>query len=159
MKIIRRISLRQAVGIAVAASVIGFTTTPVLSQPNTGNPADATVRQEHMRQHLEMRLNKLAERLQITDAQQGAWKTYKQTIEGLMGSNIARPAPDADAASIARYRAELAAERAQKLSQLADATATLQQSLTPEQQQKLNEIARHMGRSGHSKRGGHRLKG
>jgi len=91
----------------------------------------------------------MAERLQITPAQQDAWAAYAGTVQRLVGTKLARPAPEADAASVARFRAELAAERAQRLAQLADATAALQQVLDPEQQQALGKLVRHAGRRFH----------
>jgi protein CpxP len=129
----------------------------VWSQPtDTSAPAaqdNASARQARIQQHLQARLQRMAEHLQITPAQQTAWTMYATSVQSLIGANPARPAPEADAASIARFRAELAAERAQKLSQLADATATLQQALDPQQQKTLDEIVRHAGRRAHYRHG------
>lgn len=94
----------------------------------------------------------MAERLQITPAQQEAWTAYVNTVQSMMGTKLTRPAADADAASIARFRAQLAAERAQKLAQLADATAALQQVLDPEQRKTLDQVVRH---ARHGRRAGH----
>ncbi|HEX9810992.1 MAG TPA: Spy/CpxP family protein refolding chaperone, partial [Burkholderiales bacterium] len=128
------------------------------SEPaDTNAPAaqdDPAARQAHMQQHLQERLDRMAVRLQITPAQQDAWAAYAGTVQRLAGTKLARPAPEADAASVARFRAELAAERAQRLAQLADATAALQQALDPEQQQALGKLVRHAGRRFHH--GGHR---
>lgn len=128
----------------------------VWSQPiDTNTPAtqdNTAARQARLQQHLQGRLNRMAERLQITPAQQGAWTTYVNTVQSLAGTKLRRPASEADATSVVRFRAEIAAERAQKLSQLADATATLQQALDPQQQKTLDEIVRHAGRRAHHRR-------
>jgi protein CpxP len=129
----------------------------VWSQPtDTSAPAaqdNAAAREARLQQHLQGRLNRMAERLQITPTQQGAWTSYVNTVQSLVGTKLTRPASEADATSIARFRAELAAERAQKLSQLADATAALQQALDPQQQKTLDEIVRHTGRRAHYRHG------
>lgn len=120
---------------------------PVLSQPNTddqpGTSAESATRGDRMREHVQARLNRMAERLKLEPSQQNAWTAYTQTVEGMFGTGLARPAADADAAALMRFRAQLAAEHAQKLQQLADATATLQQSLNPEQQKILTDLVRH----------------
>lgn len=151
----RSFKFRNALAIAIAASLI--TAAPAFSQPTDSNaPAAATdpaARQARIEQHLQARLDRMAERLQITPAQQPAWSTYVDTVKGLIGTKLTRPAPDADAASIARFRAEFATERAGKLAQLADATSALQQALEPQQQKTLGEIVRHAGRRAHHRRG------
>ena len=129
---------------------------PVWSQPtDTSTPAaqeSTSARQARIQQHLQARLQRMAERLQIAPAQQTAWTMYATTVQSLIGTNLPRPDPEADAASIARFRAELAAERAQKLSQLADATAALQQALDADQRKTLDQMvrqARHGWRARH----------
>ena len=152
----RNAIIRRLVPVLVVASLAAGAPS-VWSEPtDTNTPAgqdDPAARQARMQQHLQERLNRMAERLQITPAQQDAWAAYAGTVQRLAGTKLARPAPQADAASVARLRAELAAERAQKLAQLADATAALQQSLDPEQQQALGKIVRHAGRRAHHRRG------
>lgn len=134
-----------AVCIALAASLIAVTGA-AQSQPDTGAPAAAALRQQHWQEHLQAKLNRMAERLQITPSQQPTWTAYADAVKNLAGPRPARPGADADAAGIVRYRAKLAGERAQKLSRLADATAALQQVLNPEQQKALNKMVRHRTR-------------
>lgn len=141
---------RTVASVLLAASFVAFAG-PALSQPNPGSSTPAATPQQRWHEHVQTRLRRMAERLKITPAQQAAWTAYTNTVESLIGTKLTRPAADADAASIARFRADLAAERAQKLSQLADATATLQQALDPEQQKTLNELTRHKGRRAHHK--------
>lgn len=152
----RNAIIRRLLPVLVVASLAAAAPS-VWSQPiDTNTPAtqdNTAARQARLQQHLQGRLNRMAERLQITPAQQGAWTTYVNTVQSLAGTKLTRPASEADATSVVRFRAEIAAERAQKLSQLADATATLQQALDPQQQKTLDEIVRHAGRRAHHRRG------
>lgn len=151
----RNAIIRRLLPVLVVASLAAAAPS-VWSQPiDTNTPAtqdNTAARQARLQQHLQGRLNSMAERLQITPAQQGAWTTYVNTVQSLAGTKLRRPASEADATSVVRFRAEIAAERAQKLSQLADATATLQQALDPQQQKTLDEIVRHAGRRAHHRR-------
>lgn len=136
---------RRFASLVLATSLLAVAV-PVLSQPSTDNQANpsapSATRQEQMREHIQARLNRMAERLKLEPSQQDAWTAYAKTVEGMVGTGLARPAADADAATLVRFRAQLAAEQAQKLNQLADATATLQQTLNPTQQQILKEFVR-----------------
>jgi LTXXQ motif family protein len=149
----RTSKFRHLLPIAVAASLVAAA--PAFSQPTDADASAATngaTRQARIQQHLQARLQRTAERLQITPAQQTAWTTYANAVQSLIGTSRTRPAADADAASIARLRAQLAAERAQKLSRLADATASLQQALDPQQQKTFDEIVRQAGHGVHHRR-------
>jgi hypothetical protein len=119
---------------------------PVLSQTTASDQSNATanaVNPDRMRAHVQARLERMAKRLNIDASQQSAWDSYANMVQGLIGAGMQRPATDADAATIARFRADVAAEHARKLAQLADATATLQQALNPEQRKVLAELVRH----------------
>lgn len=139
-------SHRRFASLIVATSLLAVAI-PALSQPQTdrqaGTSAESAARQDRMREHIQARLTRMAERLQLEPSQQDAWTAYAKTVEGMVGTGSARPAADADAAALVRFRAQLAAAHAQKLNQLADATATLQQALNPAQQQILNDLVRH----------------
>lgn len=97
---------------------------------------------------LQAHLDELAARLEIKASQEPAWQAfseaYRDVIATLLGQRQAasRGASELDAAALARRRADWAAENAQKLERLAQATAKLQQSLNPEQRLVLNEVAR-----------------
>ena len=104
------------------------------------------MRQEWMKRHEEMQaehLKKMATHLGITASQDASWKAYTSVL-------MARPTPathpdaNADAATIARFHADMAAEHAKRLASLADATSKLQASLSVEQRKKFDEIAHHM---------------
>ncbi|MGO9445525.1 MAG: Spy/CpxP family protein refolding chaperone [Thiobacillaceae bacterium] len=98
-------------------------------------------RHARLRMRLSARLDRMADRLEISASQQGAWGAYRAVVIGLAdGSPPTRPAADADAAALLRYRAERAGEMAQTLAKLADATSTLQAALSPEQRAVLDEM-------------------
>jgi len=153
----RNYFLRRVLPAAVLATLVAGAPVAWSQSTDATTPAAqnrSAERQAHFRQHLQRRLNRMAERLQITPAQEAAWTAYVNSIQSMVGSKLMRPTPEADAASFARFRADLAAERAQKFAQLADATAALQLVLNPEQQQTLSKIVREAGRRYH--RRGHR---
>ena len=144
-------------GAALAASLIALPGPALGQSADTGAASgeQASEHPERFRAHVQTRLQRMAERLAITPGQQTAWDTFAKTVEGTFGTKRARPPADADAASLLRFRAQTAGDHAQRLAQLADATAALQEVLTPEQRQTLNEMMRHGGRGMHSRRGGH----
>ncbi len=114
----------------------------------------------HRQEMRKARLTKMAERLEIKSSQQGAWQTYAKTYAAMMDRNTQRPNEPADAATLVRYRASVAAEHATKLAQLADATVRLQETLTPEQRQTLTDMVRHSQHRHHDRHSGpHRWNG
>ena len=156
---------RTFVARAVAAAGIALSlitlSAPLLSHADIGSSPvtaeNAATRQNHMRERMSSRLDQMAKRLQINASQQDVWTAYTKTVESRIGTKLTRPADDADAATVARFRAELAKEHAQKLAQLADATAQLQQTLNPEQRKALDEMVRDRGRrDGHKDHRGER---
>ena len=124
-------------------------------------PADhAAMHQKHGMEHMQMkmkeRIAKMAARLEIKASQQGAWGDYVKARESMWANPPVRPAKDADAATIARSRADFAADMARKLAVVSDATAKLQAVLTPEQRKVFDEMARRGGhRRHHGGRDGH----
>ncbi|HEX2603190.1 MAG TPA: Spy/CpxP family protein refolding chaperone [Oxalicibacterium sp.] len=104
---------------------------------------------------LQAHLDQAEKRLGINAAQQPQWDALVKAIESPIGERHRLP-PDADAATITRQRADIAAGHAAKLARIADATAALQAVLTPEQQRKLAQMARHAGPHGrHKMHGAH----
>jgi LTXXQ motif family protein len=152
------LNLRSTTGIATLSlsAVIFCFSLPALSDNAPTVPAEASSQQAAPRgdfcsqqrgQHARLvrginaRLDKMAERLEIRASQQGAWATYRAMVIGLADtSGLTRPAADADAATLLRYRAERTGEMAQKLAKLAEATSTLQTILAPEQRAVLDEM-------------------
>ena len=125
-----------------------------LAAPASAAAPDANeqIKQEwvrHRQQQVRLRLAKMAERLEIKASQQAAWQAYASAYETTMPRPAAKPDANADAASITRMRADRAADHARKLAQIADATARLQQVLTPEQRKTLDQMAQHAGHRRH----------
>ncbi len=108
---------------------------------------------EKMQAMITARLDKLHERLEIKASQQGAWDAFAKSVEALPQGMASPPDKDADAATIAHFRAERTANIAKKLSAIADTTAKLQAVLTPSQREILNEQSRHFGHHGFGHRG------
>ena len=106
-------------------------------------------------QHVQHHLDKLAERLEIKASQEAAWQKFSAAFRDTLRLHAAAAhaamsasehGADTDAAMLARQQADRAAEHAQKLAALADATAALRQSLGAEQRLVLDEAARHFAR-------------
>jgi hypothetical protein len=139
-----------AAGLALAAAV------PASASPGPGMREMTPEMQERMQSRMQAHLDKMANRLEIKASQQDAWQAYVKTHKEMFDGGM-KPAPkDADAATIARHRADMAAQMAKKLDTLADATAKLQSALTPEQAKTLADMTRHPmgGRHGmHGSRG------
>jgi hypothetical protein len=132
----------------VAASV------PALSHSTAAVP-DGAARAARMQERLQARLERMAQRLEINVSQQGAWAEYTRTVQSQIGSRPSRPPADADAAALLRFRADVAARHAQKLVEVADATAKLSAALSPEQRKTLDTMVRHQGGFLHKHRRGH----
>jgi hypothetical protein len=130
---------------AVSISLMTSSSSPVFAAPAAPNE----VKQDWAKQRqewLKNRIDRLADRLEIKASQQGAWQAYVKTLEAVTEPPAKRPETKSDAASIARLHADLAAGRAQKLAQIADATAKLQEVLTPDQRKTLDQV---VVRAGH----------
>jgi hypothetical protein len=111
---------------------------------------------QHHQQWIRAKLDKDANRLEIKASQQAAWEEYANARKALAARTFTKQQGNADAAAIARKRAERVSEFSQKLTTLADATAKLQAVLSPEQRKTLDQIARHAHRGhGHGHHGRH----
>lgn len=139
---------RNTLAAALLAAGFTFAAAPLVSAaPATGAPSAEM--QARLQAHQQARLERMANRLEIKASQQDAWAAYAKVRSQMFAQRPTAPAQDADAATLARYHADRAAQMAQKLSTLADATAQLQQALTPAQAKTLAEMTRHSG-AGHS---------
>jgi Spy/CpxP family protein refolding chaperone len=138
-----------AATLAVALSA-GWMATVSAAAPAGGE--EAAMHQKHRMEHMQMRMKariaKMASRLEIKASQQAAWGDYVKARESMWANLPARPGRDADAATIARSRADFAADMARKLAVVSDATAKLQAVLTPEQRKVFDEMARRSGHRG-----------
>jgi Spy/CpxP family protein refolding chaperone len=137
-------------GLALALSA-GWMATVSAAEPAGGE--EAAMHQKHRMEHRQMkmkaRIAKMASRLEIKASQQAAWGDYVKAREAMWANMPARPPRDADAGTIARSRADFAADMARKLAVVSDATAKLQAVLTPDQRKVLDEMARRSGHRGH----------
>lgn len=133
---------RSLAALAVGASLWIVVPPAQSAAPDEGAPERM---QERMREHLQSRLDRLARRLELTASQQSAWSSYVAAVLTPAGAWPQRPGSDADAATLLRFRAELASLHAQKLARVADATAKLQEALSPEQRQVLASAVRKTG--------------
>jgi hypothetical protein len=133
-----------AVAAALGAAV------PAFSQPggDTSGGHETSARHERMREHMQSRLDRMAQQLEIKEGQQAAWAEYTRAVESVFSGAPAPPPTEADAATIVRHRAQRMSEHAQKMNQLADATARLQEALDADQRQKLTQIVRERGMHG-----------
>jgi hypothetical protein len=94
-----------------------------------------------MSEFMKLRLEKLAERLEIKPSQLASWDEFAKSVESLSERHVKEPDHDADAATVSRYRAERAAELAKNLASIADSTAKLQAVLTGDQKKILNQVS------------------
>lgn len=99
---------------------------------------------EKIQAYIESRLDQLAKHLEISTSQQFVWLEFKKSIIAITDQDMPKPNLDADAASIARFRAERATEFANRLTVIADSTLKLQGILTADQQITFNNISQHL---------------
>jgi dTDP-4-amino-4,6-dideoxygalactose transaminase len=124
-------------------ALIGGAAHAAAQSPPAASPDAA--RLAHRQRMAQIRLDRLAQRLEIRASQQNAWQAYARTVTSM---DPARKRPErsevarSDAATIIRLRAERASRRAQGLTRLADATAKLAMALDPIQRQLLDDVAR-----------------
>jgi hypothetical protein len=155
-----RTTISKALATAVFATTLIGGASSALSQgygeahrgpgPHAGRMSEAD--REQMRVHFQERMNerldRMGERLAIKPSQQDAWAEFRKTVQTMFQGRPERPQRDADAATLMRFRADMASQMASAMASLADATARLQQVLEPEQRKTLDEIARRFGRRG-----------
>jgi hypothetical protein len=127
-----------AIGVVVTASVSSISMANPDMQGDSSRQANAAARNDRI-QH---RLDELSDRLEIKASQQNEWDEYARSVSMLQDRNWKRPDDDADAASIAHYRADRATVLAKELTVIAEATDKLQKVLTPDQRKVFNEVSR-----------------
>jgi hypothetical protein len=143
---------RVFTGMVLACAAAGLGAV-ALAADSASKPAPAaTARSADMAQErkdmIQRRLDSAASRLEIKASQQSVWQAYATAVQALGETDAAKPtqpATEADAASIARERADGATAFARKLTVIADATTHLQGVLSPEQKSVLDQIAREAG--------------
>lgn len=146
-------ALAGAVVSAVLVAAVGLVSSSA-AEPGQGTAAPADAPSGIVRpwsQHVQAHLDRLAERLEIKASQQAAWQKFSAAFKETAANHVmldhaplaGNMGADADAATLARRRAERAEQHAQLLARLADATAALQASLSADQRLVFNEVARH----------------
>jgi hypothetical protein len=135
---------------ALSASTSALSAAPVAAMSTEAKQDWAKERQERLKHFTD----RLANRLEIKASQQNAFQAFVKALEAAAEHPAKKPEVKTDAASLARLHADFAAARAQKLAQIAEATAKLQEVLNPEQRKTLDQIAAHFAH-----RGAHRFHG
>ena len=154
-----RTTIARSIAAALLGSTVLVTAAPALAHSHGEGghrfqrmtqmtDADRAQMRERMQARMDQRLDRLAARLEIKASQQTAWETYRKARASSFEARPERPARDADAATMTRFRADMAQRRAQHLATMADATAKLQEALEPSQRKVLDEIARQSGPRG-----------
>lgn len=139
---IRNLQLKLGILATIAIGAILIATfNSVAMADSAGHYDQKQMSPEKMRDHMKAKLDKLAARLEIKASQQTAWGEFSKSVEMLADRKVNKPGDDADAATVARYRAEMATEFASKLTRIADTTSKLQTSLTEDQRKILNQTA------------------
>jgi hypothetical protein len=133
-------NIKAGILATVTAGAILMATSVAMASPG-GHCDHMRMNPERMHEHMQARLDKLADRLEIKPSQQAAWEEFSKAVETLTEGGAKKPDDGADAAAIARYRAERATEFARKLTAIADATAKLQTVLTEDQKKILNRVS------------------
>ncbi len=132
--------LLEAVAIGVVATVLTYSA----SMANTELRGDSSRQMQAATQNnrIRQRLEQLEQRLEIKASQQNEWEGYARSVSMLEDRNWKRPEADADAASIAHYRADRATVFAKELTAIAEATDVLQKVLAPDQRKIFNQVSR-----------------
>jgi hypothetical protein len=159
----RRVLLTLAAPALITIGLLGAA--PGWAQSNDA-PAAKPGMQEHMHEMqahraemMKHHLDAAAERLELKASQVPAWQTFAGAFTALhepaqMGQ-MHEQFEKADAAGLVKMAADHAADRARKLSTLADATAKLQATMSDNQRALFTQMARHqMMRHHHHEHGG-----
>jgi len=128
--------------IAVGAIVAASANSVAMADPGTQGDSSRQLNAAAMNDRIQHRLEQLSQRLEIKASQQGAWEEYARSVSMLADRNWKRPDKDADAASIAHFRADRATVLAKELTVIADATDKLQKVLTEDQRKIFNQVSR-----------------
>jgi hypothetical protein len=142
---IRNFSFRLLNSVALGLFALSLSAAPVLAVAAApGESKDVKADWALQRQEwLKLAIDRMADRLEIKASQQNAWQAYTKVLETAM-QHPAKPAESkSDAASITRMHADMAAARAQKLAQIADATAKFQEVLGPDQRKTFDQMVAH----------------
>ena len=129
---------------AVAIGIFATISTYSMSMANTELQSESSrlANFAAMNERIQHRLEKLSDRLEIKASQQSEWEEYARSVSMLEDRNWKRPDDDADAATIAHYRADRATVLAKELTGIAEATDRLQKVLTADQRKIFDQVSR-----------------
>lgn len=96
---------------------------------------------QHRQHWIKAKLSKMADRLEIKSSQQGVWQAFAKAVEEPLNIPMKKPDANEDAATMARRHADFATANAKKMVKIADATARLQEVLTPDQRVTFDQMA------------------
>jgi hypothetical protein len=147
-----RTNVSRALAVAFLSTSLFTAAVPAFSQDHSHSGAGPLASQmtdadrakmlARMQTGMKRRLDRMATRLEIKPAQQDAWTAYRTARESIFTTPPQFPPAGADAATIARFRADMAKHRADYMATVADATAKLQEVLEPNQRKVLDEMSR-----------------
>jgi hypothetical protein len=140
-----KFSLKHTLQAATVAALLSVGLGAQADEPPHPDPAACQERVgemlQRMQQHLQQRLDRLAQALKLQAGQQAAWKEYAN-------AELAVPAPwpcpkaEANPLEMAQDRAEHARLMADKLTASSKALAALWQTLSPAQRQTFQSLSR-----------------
>lgn len=140
-------SLRLLQGVALMVTALAFA--PANASPAEGDvmpcPAMDGSMQARMAKFHQDRLDRLHDALKLTSTQQSAWQAYAKA-EMALASPMAAPPQKADPAALAQFRADRAAEMAQRMAAVSKGTSALWKTLTPAQRTTFEQLATRGGR-------------
>ena len=117
-----RTIIARAIATALLGSSVLLTSVPALSQHHGEGhqrgarmgqmtEADRAQMRERMQARVSQRLDRLASRLEIKASQQNTWEAYRKARTSVFDTRLERPARDADAATVTKFRADMAQRR------------------------------------------------
>jgi hypothetical protein len=135
------------------------TATGAPAKPQLHQRADREQRMERMRAHRAQRLAALKEKLKLSPAQDGAWKSYASAQQPTRPAGQARPDRAAIAKMTTPQRLDMMqarqAERSAMFTKRVEATRSFYAALSPEQQKTFDaESMARFEHGGHHHRGG-----
>src|SRR5271154_5256880 len=124
------LTLRRGLQVLCVTGALAMAASVQAQSPPAAKPDMHGMMAERHNAMMQMRLDKMQARLEIKASQQAAWQQFASAVSGIGATGMKRAPKDADAATLARFHADRAAEHAKRLATIADATAKLQAVLT-----------------------------
>jgi hypothetical protein len=150
---------RLILAAALGTACLSASAETIASAPDSSKDAHMAAHQERMARHLDERLARQAEILQLTSQQQNsrAWKNYIRASHDMKPQASTPQAGNTDAVTRMRAHADLMSNRAKRLATLADATQDLLKILSEPQKKAFNALMQQQ-HSGHHAGPGHTIR-